>query len=160
METHANVRRVMVPQWSGQLLGMVAGMERLRLTVLHLNVTTLDSLALYSLSVKVRSTDRWIHAGQGQDSLHFRFLPYYLTAKCSCTFSKGEKKRKLHVAFQTDQKYIPCYDFFGCGGPLRLTRIPEIRSKQDSNSGCWVHHYDPNHRATATFSDTILCGFF
>ncbi|KAM3389573.1 hypothetical protein ACQJBY_011614 [Aegilops geniculata] len=52
VETHANVR-VMAPRRPGQLLRMVAGMEALRLTVLHLNVTTLGSLALYSLSAKV-----------------------------------------------------------------------------------------------------------
>uniref|UniRef100_A0ACD5V325 Uncharacterized protein n=1 Tax=Avena sativa TaxID=4498 RepID=A0ACD5V325_AVESA len=52
VETHASVR-VMAPRRPGQLLGMVAGMERLRLSVLHLNVTTLHSLALYTLSVKV-----------------------------------------------------------------------------------------------------------
>ncbi|XP_047063749.1 transcription factor bHLH94-like [Lolium rigidum] len=52
VETHASVR-VMAPRLPGQLLRMVAGMERLRLAVLHLNVTTLGSLALYSLSVKV-----------------------------------------------------------------------------------------------------------
>ncbi|XP_048553279.1 transcription factor bHLH94-like [Triticum urartu] len=52
VETHASVR-VMAPRRPGQLLRMVAGMEALRLTVLHLNVTTLGSLALYSLSVKV-----------------------------------------------------------------------------------------------------------
>jgi hypothetical protein len=52
VETHASVR-VMAPWRPGKLLRMVAGMQRLRLTVLHLNVTTLDSLALYSLSVKV-----------------------------------------------------------------------------------------------------------
>uniref|UniRef100_A0A453CWN2 BHLH domain-containing protein n=1 Tax=Aegilops tauschii subsp. strangulata TaxID=200361 RepID=A0A453CWN2_AEGTS len=51
VETHASVR-VMAPRRPGQLLRMVAGMEALRLTVLHLNVTTLGSLALYSLSVK------------------------------------------------------------------------------------------------------------
>ncbi|KAM0880895.1 hypothetical protein ACQ4PT_033275 [Festuca glaucescens] len=52
VETHASVR-VMAPRRPGQLLRMVTGMERLRLAVLHVNVTTLDSLALYSLSVKV-----------------------------------------------------------------------------------------------------------
>ncbi|KAE8804279.1 Transcription factor bHLH96 [Hordeum vulgare] len=52
VETHASVR-VMAPRRPGQLLKMVAGMEALMLTVLHLNVTTLGSLALYSLSVKV-----------------------------------------------------------------------------------------------------------
>uniref|UniRef100_A0A0E0K3U3 BHLH domain-containing protein n=1 Tax=Oryza punctata TaxID=4537 RepID=A0A0E0K3U3_ORYPU len=52
VETHASVR-VMSPRRPGQLLRMIAGLQALRLTVLHLNVTTLDSLVLYTLSVKV-----------------------------------------------------------------------------------------------------------
>lgn len=52
VETHANVR-VMAPRRPGQLLKMITGMQALQLTVLHLTVTTLDSLALYSLNVKV-----------------------------------------------------------------------------------------------------------
>ncbi|CAM0944806.1 unnamed protein product [Alopecurus aequalis] len=52
VETHASIR-VMSPRRPGQLLRMVAGLQALRLTVLHLNVTALDSLVLYSLSVKV-----------------------------------------------------------------------------------------------------------
>ncbi|GJM86491.1 hypothetical protein PR202_ga02355 [Eleusine coracana subsp. coracana] len=54
VESHASVR-VMAPRRPGQLLKMVTGMQALRLTVLHLTVTTLDSIALYSLSVKVRA---------------------------------------------------------------------------------------------------------
>ncbi|XP_062222368.1 transcription factor bHLH94-like [Phragmites australis] len=52
VETHANLR-VMTPRRPGQLLRMIGGLQALRLTVLHLTVTTLHSLALYSLSVKV-----------------------------------------------------------------------------------------------------------
>ena len=55
VETHASVR-VMSPRRPGQLVGMVVGLQALRLTVLHLNVTALDALVLYSLSVKVRTT--------------------------------------------------------------------------------------------------------
>nr|QOJ43671.1 bHLH transcription factor [Dracaena cambodiana] len=36
-----------------QLLKMVAGLQALSLSILHLNVTTLDSMVLYSMSVKV-----------------------------------------------------------------------------------------------------------
>jgi hypothetical protein len=53
VETHASVR-VMAPRRHGKLLKMVAGLQALRLTVLHLTVTALDALALYTLSVKVR----------------------------------------------------------------------------------------------------------
>ncbi|XP_052151280.1 transcription factor bHLH96-like [Oryza glaberrima] len=52
VETHASIR-VMAARRPGQLLKMVAGLQALRLTVLHLNVTALGSLALYSISVKV-----------------------------------------------------------------------------------------------------------
>jgi hypothetical protein len=54
IETHANIR-IMSPHRPGQLLKMVAGLQTLRLTILHLNVTTTDAMVLYSLSVKVRS---------------------------------------------------------------------------------------------------------
>uniref|UniRef100_A0ACD5ZIT1 Uncharacterized protein n=1 Tax=Avena sativa TaxID=4498 RepID=A0ACD5ZIT1_AVESA len=52
VETHASVR-VMAPRRPGQLFRVVAELQALRLTVLHLNVTALHSLVLYSLSVKV-----------------------------------------------------------------------------------------------------------
>ncbi|XP_037447854.1 transcription factor bHLH94-like [Triticum dicoccoides] len=52
VETHASLR-VMAPRRPGQLLRMVAGLQALRLAVLHLNVTALDALVLYSLSLKV-----------------------------------------------------------------------------------------------------------
>uniref|UniRef100_A0A0A9CH21 BHLH domain-containing protein n=1 Tax=Arundo donax TaxID=35708 RepID=A0A0A9CH21_ARUDO len=52
VETHASVR-VMTPRRPGQLITMVAGLQALQLTVLHLSVTTLDALVLYSISVKV-----------------------------------------------------------------------------------------------------------
>ncbi|KAG8071942.1 hypothetical protein GUJ93_ZPchr0006g41997 [Zizania palustris] len=52
VESHASIR-VMSPRRPGQLFKLIAGLQSLRLTVLHLNVTTLDSLVLYSLNVKV-----------------------------------------------------------------------------------------------------------
>ncbi|WOL09538.1 transcription factor bHLH96-like [Canna indica] len=52
IETHASVR-ILSPKRPGQLFKMVAGLQNLRLSILHLNVTTLDSMALYSLSLKV-----------------------------------------------------------------------------------------------------------
>ncbi|KAL6132670.1 hypothetical protein ACLB2K_064909 [Fragaria x ananassa] len=52
VESHANlkVRSKRVPK---QLLKFVSGLHTLRLTVLHLNVSTFDEIVLYSLSVKV-----------------------------------------------------------------------------------------------------------
>ncbi|KAG8059804.1 hypothetical protein GUJ93_ZPchr0002g26379 [Zizania palustris] len=52
VEAHASIR-VMSPRRPVQLFKLIAGMQALCLTVLHLNVTTLDSLVLYTLSVKV-----------------------------------------------------------------------------------------------------------
>ncbi|KAF8671989.1 hypothetical protein HU200_049809 [Digitaria exilis] len=53
VETHASLR-VMTRRRPGQLLGLVTGLQQaLRLAVLHLSVTTMDALALYSISVKV-----------------------------------------------------------------------------------------------------------
>lgn len=52
VESHANlkVRSKRVPK---QLLKFVSGLHTLRLTILHLNVSTVDEIVLYSLSVKV-----------------------------------------------------------------------------------------------------------
>lgn len=54
IETHANLR-ILSPRRPRQLLKLVVGLQALSLTILHLNVTTLDSLVLYSLSTKVCS---------------------------------------------------------------------------------------------------------
>ncbi|KAF8411406.1 hypothetical protein HHK36_003955 [Tetracentron sinense] len=52
VESHANLK---ILSWrrSKQLLKMVAGFQSLLLTILHLNVTTVDQMVLYSFSVKV-----------------------------------------------------------------------------------------------------------
>lgn len=57
VDAHASLR-VMAPRRPGQLLRMVAGMQALGLAVLHLNVATaaVDATALYTLSLKVRTT--------------------------------------------------------------------------------------------------------
>ncbi|KAI3442800.1 BHLH domain-containing protein [Psidium guajava] len=52
VESHANVR-ILSKKRPRQLLQLVAGLQGLRLSVLHLNVTTVDDSALYSVSVKV-----------------------------------------------------------------------------------------------------------
>ncbi|KAF8109926.1 hypothetical protein N665_0089s0045 [Sinapis alba] len=51
-EGHANIK-IMAKKKPRQLLKLVASIQSLRLTLLHLNVTTLDNLILYSISVKV-----------------------------------------------------------------------------------------------------------
>ncbi|KAF8404665.1 hypothetical protein HHK36_009553 [Tetracentron sinense] len=52
VESHANLK-ILSKRRPKQLLKMVAGFQSLSLTVLHLNVTTVDQMVLYSFSVKV-----------------------------------------------------------------------------------------------------------
>jgi len=52
VESHANLK-VLLKRQPKQLLKMVAGLQNLRFTVLHLNVTTVDQMVLYSFSLKV-----------------------------------------------------------------------------------------------------------
>ncbi|XP_057977068.1 transcription factor bHLH71-like isoform X2 [Malania oleifera] len=52
IETHANLR-ILLQRKPRQLSKMVIGFQTLHLTILHLNVTTLDQLVLYSISAKV-----------------------------------------------------------------------------------------------------------
>nr|DAD22040.1 TPA_asm: hypothetical protein HUJ06_023503 [Nelumbo nucifera] len=51
VESHANLK-VLSKRRPKQLLKMVAGFQTLRLTILHLNVTAVDQMVLYSFSVK------------------------------------------------------------------------------------------------------------
>lgn len=52
IETHASLR-ILSRRSPKQLSKLVAGFQTLHLTILHLNVTTLNPLVLYSVSVKV-----------------------------------------------------------------------------------------------------------
>ena len=52
VESHANVK-ILAKKRPKQLLKLVASIQSLRLTVLHLNVTTRDDSVLYSISLKV-----------------------------------------------------------------------------------------------------------
>lgn len=52
IETHANVR-ILSPKRPHQLVKIVCGLQDLKLSILHLGLTTLDAMVLYSLSVKV-----------------------------------------------------------------------------------------------------------
>lgn len=52
VETHANLK-ILSERRPKQLLKMVAGFHSLRLSILHLNVTTDDQMVLYSISVKI-----------------------------------------------------------------------------------------------------------
>lgn len=61
METHANLK-IRTKKRPRQLLKLVASFQSLRLTVLHLNVSTLDQTVLYSVSVKVKLTINTHHS--------------------------------------------------------------------------------------------------
>ncbi|KAK9069507.1 hypothetical protein SSX86_011411 [Deinandra increscens subsp. villosa] len=52
VENHANLK-ILSKKRHGQLLRLVAELQCLWLTILHLNVTTVDHMVLYSLSVKL-----------------------------------------------------------------------------------------------------------
>ncbi|XP_023533679.1 transcription factor bHLH71-like [Cucurbita pepo subsp. pepo] len=52
IETHANLRILSI-RTHRQLLKLIAGLQALRLTILHLNVTDFHPLVLYSISLKV-----------------------------------------------------------------------------------------------------------
>ncbi|KVI06773.1 transcription factor bHLH96-like [Cynara cardunculus var. scolymus] len=52
VESHANLKILSKKRYR-QLLKIVAGLQCLWLTILHLNVTTVDQMVLYSLSVKL-----------------------------------------------------------------------------------------------------------
>ncbi|KAM1225347.1 hypothetical protein ACFX13_044822 [Malus domestica] len=52
VDSHANLK-ILSKKRPRQLLKMVAGFQSLRLSVLHLNVTTADEMVLYSVSVKI-----------------------------------------------------------------------------------------------------------
>lgn len=52
VDTHANIK-ILSKKQTGQLMKIVLGLQTLRLTILHLNVTTLADMVLFSLSVKV-----------------------------------------------------------------------------------------------------------
>ena len=60
IETFASLR-ILSPRRTGQLLKMVAGFQALQLSVLHLSVTSLDTLVLYSVSAKVSLSPRVHH---------------------------------------------------------------------------------------------------
>ncbi|KAL0449395.1 UNVERIFIED_CONTAM: Transcription factor, partial [Sesamum latifolium] len=51
VESHANIK-ILTKRRPRQLLKVVAGFQSICLTVLHLNITTVDQSVLYSFSVK------------------------------------------------------------------------------------------------------------
>ena len=56
VESHANLK-IRSKRRPRQLLKVVSGLQSMRLTILHLNVTTEEEIVLYSLSVKVKNNN-------------------------------------------------------------------------------------------------------
>ncbi|KAJ8568226.1 hypothetical protein K7X08_020948 [Anisodus acutangulus] len=69
IETHANVR-ILSRRRFRQLSKLVAAFQSLYLTVLHLNVTTLDPLVLYSICAKVEEGCQVNSADDIADAVH------------------------------------------------------------------------------------------
>ncbi|XP_050370752.1 transcription factor bHLH94 [Argentina anserina] len=57
VESHANIK-VLLRRHPRQLLKMVLGLHSLHLMILHINVTTMDSMILYSFIVKVEDNSQ------------------------------------------------------------------------------------------------------
>ncbi|GAB4834756.1 hypothetical protein Ancab_033021 [Ancistrocladus abbreviatus] len=69
IETHANLR-ILARRSPRQLSNLVAGFQTLHLTILHLNVTTVDPLVLYSISAKVEEECQLTSADDIAESVH------------------------------------------------------------------------------------------
>ncbi|KAI7752103.1 hypothetical protein M8C21_023114 [Ambrosia artemisiifolia] len=69
IETHANLR-ILSRKRLNQLSKMVACFQTLYLSILHLNVTTLEPLVLYSISVKVEEGCRLNSAEEIAGAVH------------------------------------------------------------------------------------------
>ncbi|XP_055834276.1 transcription factor bHLH96-like [Solanum dulcamara] len=68
-ESHANLK-ILSKRRPKQLLKIVAGLQCLWLTVLHLNVTTVDHMVLYSLSLKLEEGCQLTTADEIADSVN------------------------------------------------------------------------------------------
>lgn len=69
VESHANLK-ILSKRRPRQLLKLVAGLQCLRLSVLHLNLTTVDHMVLYSLSVKIEDGSQLTTADEIADAVN------------------------------------------------------------------------------------------
>lgn len=76
VESHANLK-ILSRRRPRQLLKLVAGFQSLQLTILHLNVTTIEDMVLYSISAKVVSSSLFLPS-------HL-VLVLYLQRECEST---------------------------------------------------------------------------
>ncbi|GLT81267.1 hypothetical protein SLA2020_526600 [Shorea laevis] len=73
IETHANIR-ILSRRSSRQLSKLVAGFQSLHLSVLHLNVITMDPLVLYSISAKVEEGCQLISVDDIAGAVHHMLI--------------------------------------------------------------------------------------
>ncbi|XP_068634753.1 transcription factor bHLH57-like [Aristolochia californica] len=69
IQTHVNLK-VLCPKRSGHLLKVINALEDLSLTVLHLNVTSLDSSVLYSFNLKIEEACKLGSADEIATAVH------------------------------------------------------------------------------------------
>ncbi|KAK4430542.1 Transcription factor [Sesamum alatum] len=69
VESHANIK-VLTKRRPKQLLKMVAGLQSIGLTILHLNITTVDQSVLYSFSVKVEEECQFTTVNEIATAMH------------------------------------------------------------------------------------------
>lgn len=75
VEIHANVK-ILTKRQPRQLLKMVASFQSLRLSILHLNVTTtVDGMVLYSFSLKVSDHPYKYFLEVTYNNLQFQLIP-------------------------------------------------------------------------------------
>ncbi|GAB4855516.1 hypothetical protein Ancab_024135 [Ancistrocladus abbreviatus] len=70
VESHANLKIRLLKRQPKQLLKVVAGLQKLKLSILHLNVSTVDQVALYTLNVKVEEGSELSSVGEIATAVH------------------------------------------------------------------------------------------
>ncbi|RZR93862.1 hypothetical protein BHM03_00022441 [Ensete ventricosum] len=84
VETHANLK-VLSTRRPKQLQNMVVGLQGLHLTTLHLNVTTIDDMVLYSFSLKVEDECLLTSADEIATAVHQMVAKIQQDAAFDCT---------------------------------------------------------------------------
>ncbi|KAL7596618.1 hypothetical protein Lser_V15G30997 [Lactuca serriola] len=82
VESHANLK-ILSKKRKTQLLKMVAGLQCLWLTILHLNVTTVEQMVLYTLSVKLEDGCQLSTVDEIADAVNFLLCRIEEESLCS-----------------------------------------------------------------------------
>lgn len=69
IETHASLK-ILSQKRPGQLLKTIAALQSLRMTILHLNITTIDQTVLYSFNVKIEDECQLTSADEIATAVH------------------------------------------------------------------------------------------